>query len=75
MFKILPSNAGDIGSIPGWGAKILHASWPKSQNIKQKRYSNKFNKDFKIPKKKTFKKSTFLHKKQNSPEYSTILIF
>ena len=36
MVKTLPSNAGDVGLIPGLRAKILHASWPKSQNIKQK---------------------------------------
>ena len=42
-----PSNAGGMGSIPGLGAKIPHASWPKTQNIKQKQYCNKFNKDFK----------------------------
>ena len=35
------------GAIPGQRAKILHASWPKKQNIKQKQCSNKFNKDFK----------------------------
>ena len=28
-----PSNAGGAGSIPGWGAKIPHASWPKNQDI------------------------------------------
>ena len=43
----LPSNAAGVGSIPGRGAKIPHASWPKNQNIKQKQYCNKFNKDFK----------------------------
>jgi len=31
--------------IPGQAAKILHASWPENQNIKQKQYSNKGNKD------------------------------
>ena len=36
MVKTLLSNAGGEGSIPGWGAKIPHASWPKNQNIKQK---------------------------------------
>ena len=41
-----PSNAGGVGSIPGWGAKIPHASWPKNQKINQKQYCNKFNKDF-----------------------------
>ena len=43
----LSSNAGGAGSIPGQGAKIPHALWPKNQNIKQKQYCNKFNKDFK----------------------------
>ena len=47
VVKTSPSNAGGEGSIPGWGAKIPHASWPKIQNIKQKQYCNIFNKDFK----------------------------
>ena len=47
MFKTLPSNAGGAGLIPGQGAKIPHALWPKIQNTeKQKQYCNKFNKDF-----------------------------
>ena len=29
--KTLPSTAGGVGSIPGWGAKIPHASWPKKK--------------------------------------------
>ena len=48
MVKTSPSNAGHLGSITGLGARIPHASWPKNQNIKQKQYCNKFNKDFKI---------------------------
>ena len=28
VVKTLPSNAGGVGSIPGWGAKIPHASQP-----------------------------------------------
>ena len=47
VVKILPSSAGDTGSILGQGAKTPHASWPKNQNIKQKQYCNKFNEDFK----------------------------
>ena len=49
-----PSNVGDTGSIPTLGATMPHASWPKNQNIKQKQYCNKVNKDFKndLPKKK-----------------------
>ena len=42
-----PFNAWSAGSIPGWGAKLPHASWPKIQNIKHKQYYNKFSKDFK----------------------------
>ena len=33
VVKTSPSNAGDVGSIPGGEAKIPHASWPKNQNI------------------------------------------
>ena len=56
MVKILPSRAGGVGSVPGWGTKI---SRPQNQNINQKRYSNKFNKDFKNGphKKKSLKKN------------------
>ena len=50
--------------IPGRGAKIPHASQPKNQNIKQKQYCNKCNKDFK--KWSTSKK--ILKKKKNSKE-------
>ena len=45
VVKTLLSNAA--GSIPDQGAKISHASGPKNQNIKQKQYCNKFNKEFK----------------------------
>ena len=47
MVKTSLSTAGGMGSILLWGAKIQHASGPKAQNIKQKQYGNKFNKDFK----------------------------
>ena len=47
MVNTSPSNTGGVSSIPGQGAKIPHASWPKNQNIKQKQYCNKFNKEFK----------------------------
>ena len=46
VIKTLSSNARDVGLIPGWGARIPHASQPKKQNIKQKQNCNKFNKDF-----------------------------
>ena len=48
VIKTSPSNVGGAGSIPGWGAKISHALGPKNQNIKQKQYCNKFNKDLKM---------------------------
>ena len=56
MFRDLPGGSvantsmkGDIVSIPSWGTKIPHASWPKKKKkiAKQKQYCNKFNKDFK----------------------------
>ena len=53
----LSANAGDTGSSPGLGAKIPHASWTKKQNIKQKQYCNKFNKDLKMVYIKKEKKS------------------
>ena len=34
--KNLPYNAGVVGSIPGRGAKIPHASWTNNQHINQK---------------------------------------
>ena len=40
----LPFNAGGTGSISGRGAKIPHASWPKTQNMEQKQYCKKFKK-------------------------------
>ena len=42
-----PSNVRGISSIPDQGAKIPHASGPKNQNMKQKQYCNKFDKDLK----------------------------
>ena len=66
MVKTLPSNAGGAGSIPGRGAKIPHASQPRNQNIKQKQYCNKFNKDFKNgPHQKNLKKNQNLKEKIN----------
>ena len=49
VVESLPSRAGGVGSIPGQGARIPHASWPQIQNIKnkkkkKKRYCN--NKEF-----------------------------
>ena len=57
MVGAVPSNARGVGSIPGTGAMIPRVSWPKIQNIKQKQYGNKFNKDLKA---KTVLKKIFL---------------
>ena len=46
-FQRRASNARGVGLIPDWGAKIWQVLWQKKQNIKQKQYGNKFNKDFK----------------------------
>ena len=48
VVKTSPSRANGEGSIPSEGAPIPRALWPKKQHIKQKQYSNKFNKDFKM---------------------------
>ena len=42
----LPVQA-DVGLIPGQGSKIPHAWQPKNQDIKQKKYCNKFIKTLK----------------------------
>ena len=52
VVKTLPSNAGGVGSIPGEEAQIdptclVAKKKKKTQNIKQKQYGDKFNKDFK----------------------------
>ena len=47
VVKTSPSSAEGEGSIPGWGAKIPHASGPENQNRKKKQYCKKFNKGFK----------------------------
>jgi len=61
VVKTLSYNAGSAGSISGRGAEIPHASRPENQNIKQKQFCNKFNKDFENgphQKKKNLKKNT-----------------
>ena len=41
----LPPNAGDVGTIPGWELRSHTPLGQKKQNIKQKQYNNKFNKE------------------------------
>ena len=59
MSNMSPSSAGGAGSIPSQGAKVLIPHGQKEQNIKQKQYCSKFNKDFKkiVHIKKSLKKS------------------
>ena len=67
VVKTLPSNSGDVGSIPDLEAKIPHASRPKNRNIKQKQYCNTFNKGFKndlIQVIKKFFKKNYRRKKE-----------
>ena len=47
VVKMSPSDAGRADSIPLGGAGAPHALWPKNQEVKQQRYCNRFNKDFK----------------------------
>ena len=47
MVNTLFSNARGVGSILGQGAMIPHDLGPKNQNIKQKQYCSKSNKDLK----------------------------
>ena len=42
VHKTSLSNAGNMGSIPAWGAKIQYALWPKNQN-KTKQKKNRSN--------------------------------
>ena len=44
--KMFPSNAGDVGAIPGQGGEIQHALWPENQITKRKQRCSKFNTDF-----------------------------
>ena len=36
VVKTLSSNAGGVGSVSGWGAKIPHTARSKNENIKKK---------------------------------------
>ena len=47
VVKTLSSSAVGSSLIPGGGSQIPNALRSKHQNIKQKQYCKKFNKDFK----------------------------
>ena len=81
VVRTSPSNAGGGGRVcrfgPWWGFQVPHTSWLKNQNMKRKKYCNKFNEDFNNgphqKKKKIFKKAntnqtwveTVMHGKQH----------
>ena len=46
MVGTSPSNAGAVGSIPGWRARIPHALGPRNQSIKPRQCCGRFNEDF-----------------------------
>ena len=72
----MPSDAVGEGLIPASGAKILHISWPKHQNLKQKQYCIKFNKDFNKnqPHKKSFFKTSMINIVNPSQNGATCLL-
>ena len=75
MVKISPSSVRGAGSIPGWEAKVPHAQVPKKQNIKQKQYCNRFNKNLKTgthQKQKSLKKN--MREKDNGGKNGTGLV-
>ena len=63
MVKTSPSYAGGPCSIPGWGAKIPHASRLENQNIKQ---SNIVTNSIKTLRTVHIKKKKILKKKKRS---------
>ena len=79
VIKTSPFNPGDAALIPGEGVKIPRASRPENQIIKQKQYSNKFNKDFrndphqKNLKKKNLSITTILNHDLSQPKSSVAL--
>ena len=38
VVKMLPSNAWGMGSVPGWGAKIPHALWCRTNGARKLEY-------------------------------------
>ena len=47
VVKTSPSNAVDVGAIPGQEAKIPYTQGQNTKTWNRKKYWNKFNKDFK----------------------------
>ena len=69
MVKTSPPNARGDGLIPGRGSEVPHASWPKSQNVKQEQYFYKFN----TIKMVHIKKKQNLKKNRNPSEWALVL--
>ena len=72
VVKSLPSNEGSVNLIPPWGTKNPHALWLKNQNIEQKQYCSKFNKD--LDKNKQHVLCLFTELKVAFPLYIFILL-
>ena len=60
---------GVVGLIPGWGAKILYASWPKSQKKKNKRERNNVTNSMKISKWAILKKKNLLEERKSDQRF------
>ena len=73
MVKTSTSSArSEEGSTPGWGARILHAAWPKQTNHRSDIVTNSIKTLKKLPlkkRKKTFKKGEIILKKLISPVF------
>ena len=67
VVETLPSNMGKV--IPGQGAKFPHASWSKTQNIKQRQYCNMSTKDSEKNDQYPKKKNVFIKSCENYLEY------
>ena len=68
MVKTLPSNAGCASSASDRGDKIPHGFGAKKQNLKQKQYCNKLNRDFQND---PHQNKIFVSKKRKSPKIGT----
>ena len=43
VVRTSPSAAGGVVSTPGWIPESPYVLWPKSRNVKQRQYCNRFN--------------------------------
>ena len=76
MVKTSPSNAGGMGSTPGWGARIPHALGSKFQNIRQNQYCNKLKTFKNVPCQSILKiiKNSNIYKKNQKLSFPSFVI-